>query len=265
MYRAPFAFLVSCLLGFAPLTVSPQAGSASSNLPTFDVASIKPPVPGAGRNGGFHGEPGGRVFVGGTIRMLTMLAFNLRYDQIAGDRDWAASQWFEINAVPPENSPSRQIRVASAEPTAEQRLMLQSLMRDRFGFKSHFETKDGEAYILTRGTKPLELKPPKDPAADPRAIVKVYQGGIVNGEALGINTTIDYFAQRLGGYLQLPVLNETGIAGAYDFDLPADDPENQDITTAVIRVAERLGLKLKRGRGPIRTLVIDHVQQPSEN
>jgi uncharacterized protein (TIGR03435 family) len=266
MLRTPSILLLSLFLATGQLTASSQAASNSDDLRTFDAATIKPPVPGAGRKAGFYGEPGGRVFFGGTIRMLVMLAFNLRYDQVTGDQGWAASEWFEINAVPPETSPSRQIRVANAEPSPDQRLMLQSLLHDRFGFKSHIETKDGEVYILSRGSrKPLQLKPPKDPAADPRAIVAIKQGEIVDGEAQGVNATIDYLARRLSGYLRLPVLNETGIAGSYDFNLPADDPENKDVVSAVFNVVDRLGLKIKRGRGPIQTLVIDHVQQPSEN
>lgn len=122
--------------------------------------------------------------------MLAMFAFNLQYYQITGGPDLTASQWFEINAVPPETSPSRQIKVPNAEPTPEQRLMLQSLLRDRFGFRFHFETKEGEVFILKRGSKPLQLKPPKDPTSDPRAIVVIKQGGIADGEAEGINTTL---------------------------------------------------------------------------
>jgi uncharacterized protein (TIGR03435 family) len=213
---------------------------------------------------GFYGDPGGRVFFGGDVKMLVEFAFNLRDYQIAGGPSWTASQWFEINAVPPETSPSRSIKVHNAEPTPEQRLMLQSLLRDRFGLKSHLETKEGEVFTLTRGNKPLQLKPPKDPAADPRAIVVIRPSG-VDGEALGINTTTDYLAQRLSEYLRLPVLNQTGIAGSYDFDLPPDDPENQDLVAAVLRVVDRLGLKLKRGRGPVQTLVIDRIEEPSEN
>jgi uncharacterized protein (TIGR03435 family) len=143
--------------------------------------------------------------------------------------------------------------------------MLQNLLGDRFGLKYHFETRDGEVYILTRGTKPLQLKAPKDAASDPRAIVTIKQGGIADGEAVGVNTTTDYLALRLSGYLRLPVLNETGITGSYDYYLPPDDPDNQDVATEVLRVVDRLGLKIKRGRGPIKTLVIDHIQQPSEN
>jgi len=85
------------------------------------------------------------------------------------------------------------------------------------------------------------------------------------GEAEGTNTSTDYLALRLSRYLQLPVLNQTGITGTYDYYLAPDDPDNHDLIAAVLNVVDRLGLKLKRGRGPIQTLVIDHIEQPSEN
>ena len=120
---------------------------------------------------GFYGYPGGRVFFGGYIKWLVEFAFNLQDYQLAGGPNWVSSQWFEINAVPPEASPSRSIKLQNAECTSEQRLMLQSLLRDRFGFKYHLEKKTGEVYILSRGSRALQLKPPREPDADPRAIV----------------------------------------------------------------------------------------------
>jgi len=251
VHKAPVIFLLSCLLALA----SPNATPQSVELPTFEAATIKP---GAARQSGFYGEPGGRIFFGGTLKMLLYYAFNLPDNQFAGNPN--DSKWFEINAVPPETSPSRQIKVANAEPTPEQRLMLQGLLRDRLSLKYHFATKEGEVYILTRGSKPLELKPPKDPSSDPRVIVRG-----TDGEALGYNTTTDYLAERLSYYLGPPVLNETGMAGSYDFYLPPDDPGNQDFDIAVLRAVDRLGLKIKRGRRPVKTLIIDHIQQPSVN
>jgi uncharacterized protein (TIGR03435 family) len=265
MLRATLSVLLACALAFASPHASPQSAPVSANLPAFDSATIKPPDPKVGGLAGFSGDPGGRIFFGGNLKMLVEYAFNLRDYQVTGGPDWTVSQRFEINAVPPENSLSRNIRVRNAEPTPEQRLMLQSLLADRFHLKSHLETKVGEVCILTRGRKPLQLKPPKNPESDPRAVVVSKQGGIADGEAVGINTTTDYLALRLGRYLQLPVLNQTEITGSYDFYLPPDDPENHDVVVAVFDVVNRLGLKIKRGRGPIQTLVIDHVEQPSEN
>jgi|GEM_PF-1039336 len=260
--------IMSCipLPGAAGQRTAPdiQPAAISDSQPAFDAATIKPPDPKAnGRLAGFYGKPGGRIFFGGTVKMLLMVAFDVQDFQLAGEQN--TSQWVEINAVPPETSPSRRIELKSAHPTPEQRLMLQTLLRERFGLKFHFETKEGDVYLLTRGNKPLQLKPPKDPAADPRAIVTMRPGGICDGEAEGINTTTDYLAQGLTRYLQLPVVNKTGITGSYDYYLPPQDPDNQDLHLEVIRVVDRLGLQIKRGRGAITTLVIDHVQQPSEN
>jgi uncharacterized protein (TIGR03435 family) len=259
-------FLLPLALALASPPSSLQSDPVSANLPAFDVATIKPPDPGAPyQKEGFYGEPGGRVFFGGNIKMLVECAFSLQDYQVAGGPEWTASQLFEINAVPPETSLSRNVKVRNAEPTSEQRLMLQSLLRDRFGLKFHLEMREGRVYILTRGNKPLQLKPPKDPVSDPRAIVMTKEGGIADGEAQGTNTTTDYLALRLGRYLQLPVLNQTGITGSYDYYLPPADPDNHDVVAAVLNVVDRLGLKIKRGRGPIQTLVIDHVEQPSQN
>jgi uncharacterized protein (TIGR03435 family) len=261
--RAALILVLVCGIAFVR-QASPQSAPASQ--PAFDAITIKPPAPNAPfQIAGFYGYPGGRVFFGGNVKALVEFAFNLQGYQVAGGPDWAASQWFEINAIPPETSPTRNIKLRNAEPTSEQRLLLQSLLRDRFGLKYHIETKEGEVYLLSHSNKELQLKPPKDPAADPRAIVMMKQGGIADGEALGINTTTDYFAQRLGYYLHLPVLNQTGIAGSYDYDLPPVDPENHDVQAAVLNVVDRLGLKIKRGRGPIQTLIIDHVDPPTEN
>ncbi len=266
MLRLTFTFLLACAPLFNAQPGSAQSSAASVDLPVFEAATIKAPNPADRRQKlGFYGEPGGRVFFGGNVKMLVEYAFNLQVYQLAGGPEWTSSQRFEVNAVPPDTSPSRDIKVRNAAPASVQRLMLRSLLRDRFGFKFHFEAKEGDVYILARGNKPLQLKPPKDPAADPRATVMMRAAGIADGEAVGTNTTVDYLAEMLSRYLQLPVLNETGVTGSYDYYLPPDDPENHDLTAAALGVVDRLGLKIRRGRGPIQTLVIDRVEPPSEN
>lgn len=268
-YKMPTAalpLLFACTLTLASLCPAQQPAPDSANLPAFAAATIKPHDPKAQYwISGFYGDPGGRIFFGGNLKMLVRYAFNLQDSQIGRGPAWISSQWFEINAVPPDGSPSLKIKVRNVEPTSEQRLMLQSLLADRFGLRYHLEAKEGEVYLLTRGTKPPQLKPPKDPASDPRAIVMMKQGGIDDGEAIGTNTSIDYLAKRLGEYLQLPVLNQTGITGSYDFYLPPDDPDNHDMVVAVRDVLDRLGMKLKHSRGPIQTLIIDNIEQPSPN
>ena len=70
-----------------------------------------------------------------------------------------------------------------------------------------------------------------------------------------------------------PVIDKTGLTGKYDFvlkynrnrerDRPADD---LDPTPPMDRaLQEELGLKLEAAKGPVKVLVIDHIEKPSEN
>jgi uncharacterized protein (TIGR03435 family) len=253
-------FLASLLAKNVPA----QTPAAPSPLAQFDAATIKlrPPTGGI-PVGGFLSYPGGRITYTGNVRTLLEYAFGLQDYQTHTGPDWISSERFDIAAVPPDSSPSRNHKMTNATPTPEQQQMLQSLLRDRFGLKCHFETRDGEVYILTRGTKPLVFGPPAHPDSDPRAVVVMKPDGIRDGEAGGNNTTTDYMAVMFSHYLNMPVLNQTGVAGSWDYHLDPVDPENHDMQSAVYSVVDRLGLKIKRTRGPIQTLVIDHIDHPT--
>ena len=109
-------------------------------------------------------------------------------------------------------------------------------------------------------------------------------GGVVVGYRPGEKTQVAYygvsmesFASHLSGLsFQHPVLDRTGIAGKYDFvlayrslDPPADEkgafvtPNDPD-PLANWNV-QALGLKLQLIKIPTETIVIDHIERPSEN
>ena len=260
----------AALVFVATLASSPglfaQTSQTSAPVAQFDAVSVKPRPPVGGiPYAAFLGYPGGRVTFAGNVKTLIWFAYGLQEYQVAGGPDWITSDKFDITAVPPDTSPTRSLKIHNAEPTPEQRQMLQALLHDRFGLQCHFETRDGEVYLLTRGTKPLVFVPPAHPDSDPRAVVYMKPGGIRDGEAEGDNTTTDYIATMFGHYLQMPVLNQTSITSSWDYHLDPADPENQDMQAAVFSIVDRLGLKIKRGRGPINTLVIDHIDHPAMN
>ena len=69
-----------------------------------------------------------------------------------------------------------------------------------------------------------------------------------------------------------PVIDETGLAGLYDFTLTwLHDPTGDDSTIvdniANFRTAlkNQLGLTLKPSHAPISFVLVDHVERPSEN
>lgn len=104
------------------------------------------------------------------------------------------------------------------------------------------------------------------------------------GEATGQAIAISGMVNMLSRQLQRTVIDKTNLTGKYDFTLhwteessdpmfkesdnnqqtgePAPDATGPSLFTAL---QEQLGLKLQSVKGPVETLVIDHVEMPSEN
>jgi uncharacterized protein (TIGR03435 family) len=94
--------------------------------------------------------------------------------------------------------------------------------------------------------------------------------------------TMEQFASALSGTAQRVVVDKTGLTGYYDFSLtftpttdqlppgppppgaepPPIDPNGPSLFTAI---QEQLGLKLQDQRGPVDVVVIDSIDQPTEN
>ena len=99
------------------------------------------------------------------------------------------------------------------------------------------------------------------------------------------NTTMALVAEDIlnyggiAGEVDKLVVDRTGLKGRFDFTMelsplffsnpgisnPNDFPPAPRGTRFLNAVREQLGLKLERSTGPIRTIIIDHVEPPSEN
>ncbi len=81
------------------------------------------------------------------------------------------------------------------------------------------------------------------------------------------------WVEMLTAQLGRPVSDKTGLTGNYDFVLKYKgrsardrNPEDLDPTPPMDRALQQeLGLKVEAAKGPVRMLVIDHIQKPSEN
>jgi len=67
-----------------------------------------------------------------------------------------------------------------------------------------------------------------------------------------------------------PVIDKTGLSGRYDLALPSSAlppqrPPSGDEESIFTALPESVGLRLQSARGRVDTLVIDHVERPSEN
>ncbi len=246
--------------------------AAAGKLPEFDAATIKPASPNNYEINGGYTYPGGTFrCVGCTLQYLVMLAFNLQNWQVTGGPSWIdinRGSRYDIEAKPTESSQATKLNNPEKKtpPSAEQRQMLQSLLMDRFQLKFHREQKEGDVYILSRGDKPLKLQPPKDPAGIHWA-GQPGGGAIVIGSGVaGINISMPELGARLSGFLRHPVQDQTGLIGTYDFEYRTgnEDPDSS-ATVGIIKSMQEIGLKLAQGKGPVETIVVDHIERPSEN
>lgn len=239
--------------------------------PSFEVASIRQAKLYHGGAIGLFVFPGGRISAElCTFRMLMMYAFGVRSFQILGGPGWINDIRYNINAIPPPSSPARKLNPPSpkAPLNAEEREMLQNLLMNRFKLKFHWESKTGHVYVLEMGKRILKhpkLRPAKDKNDFPW--VGSLEGAGIDGDGIrGDNISMSLLAARLSGYLDRPVLDETGLKGSYDFYFRyASNPSEYNVVSCIFTSIHAIGLDLKPAKAPVRTIVIDHVESPTPN
>jgi uncharacterized protein (TIGR03435 family) len=235
---------------------------------SFEVASIKPGDAADARSG-IHIRPGGRFNAeNATLRALLSFAYDLNNYQILGGPNWTDSAAFTIAARPPNETP------AERNTDARIKLMIQSLLAERFKVSAHSETRLEPVYELVIAKGGHKLRPAVANANDSGLTVR-------QGALTGKNVPLSQLARSLSLQLGLTVIDQTELSGRYDFDLtytpeardgifghllPAEtgaaDPSNAALFTAL---AEQLGLKLDSAKGPVEVLVIDHAERPTED
>jgi uncharacterized protein (TIGR03435 family) len=88
-----------------------------------------------------------------------------------------------------------------------------------------------------------------------------------NTDLTAHGVSMSEFIKDLSGPAQRNVIDMTGLTGKYDLTLNWSREDDQDSTAPSIftAVQEQLGLKLEPAKGPVETLVVDHVEMPSAN
>src|SRR5258708_3197378 len=116
--------------------------------PAFEVADIRPANPANTQPGKPRLLPGGRAELPGmTVKLLITQAYAVQENAIVGLPKWAENARFDIVAKAPPDSDLKLLR-----------LMLQSLLADRFKFEFHNEDKLMPVYVLSVGKRALKLQ-----------------------------------------------------------------------------------------------------------
>jgi uncharacterized protein (TIGR03435 family) len=146
--------------------------------------------------------------------------------------------------------------------------MLQSLLAERFRLGIHRETRTIEAFVLEvakTGPKLEEAKGKESTTRNSR--------GSIDAKTI----SMDRFAEVLSRQMDLPVVNQTGLAGQFDLKLEwtpesgnaarpgADEAATGAGVSIFTAIQQQLGLRLRARKAPIEVIVIDHAEKPSEN
>jgi uncharacterized protein (TIGR03435 family) len=222
-------------------------GQTTESQPAFEVASVKPNPDGRGREQ-VESSPISLTIRKGTLGFYILWAYDARRDQIVGP-DWLNRERYDIVAKAGGPSTERQLR-----------LMLQTLLAERFKLAFHRETKTLPVYemlVAKGGARLIESK--SGDSANLRA-------GRLSYEIP--HTTLPEFALRLQelGAVDYPVVDRTGIEGTFDITLkfvdgyrPRADAIPGGSTFTILE--EQLGLKLELRKVPTEILVIDRAEK----
>lgn len=288
----PLGFGVVHGQAVAPKPETGQSPAASADLPKYDIASIKPykADDGPAMRVMMRMTPDGVSLHGVPLRLVVQQSFGVEQDRILGEPSWIGSVRYDIEAkVEPEDAPKlRDLKV-------EQRnAMMLQLLVDRFHLQYHYEKRELPMYALVVAKGGLKMKPSKPDQDPPEANASRPGDGpsrlgrgmmMMNpGHLESTGTTVEMLAHVLSRQLGRTVVDKTGLSGNYDFTLdytpdnmpmpmpgapqggPAPEmqanPGGPSLFTAV---QEQLGLKLESTKAIVDVVVIDHIDQPSEN
>jgi bla regulator protein BlaR1 len=204
---------------------------------------------------------------------------------------WVAADRYSIEA-----------RAATGNQTKDQmRLMVQSLLADRFQLAAHFEARELPVFefrlakaaqpgpkLISHADGPPCDKPGTSPGDglpgfpfDCHSLSAIDRPGTMLVLAGSRDVTMDVLAAALSSLfysgLGRPVIDKTGLEGKFDFvlewareprgsaasDSPAPAPPAGPTLIEALR--DQLGIKLEPAKASLPILVIDRVERPSEN
>lgn len=228
----------------------------------FDVVSIKPDKSASGILM-FNNTLDGFQARGFTVQMLIRAAYGFDDNLIYGAPGWLNSEPYTLEAkVAASDVPA----LSKLDPS-QRKLMLQPVLADRFQLMFHREIKQLPIYSLISAKNGVSFKksPPAE-SAEPQLRMK-------QGQLTCQRCSMSLLTQWLTMHTGRKVVDNTGLSDKdkYDFtlqwspDSSATAGESDSGPSLFTAVQEQLGLKLAPEKGPVETLVIDHVERPSAN
>jgi uncharacterized protein (TIGR03435 family) len=254
--KCNLVLFVALLLMSGEMTAQGTERQAATAPVLFDVVSVKPIPATEGGSAAPLVVPGRVEYRGATLKNLIAAAYETQVARIIEGVGYSK----ELNNYRFNIQAKTALATATA-PTLSPaiRPMLRQLLAERFGVIVRVEQRQSRYFVLAQDKKMPNLKPAEVPEGRER-VTRIVPGP---GRVDFINATLTSLANTMGGYVQAPVLNETGLTGTYDFTWQWILDDGDEITPA--QAMENLGLKLGERRGPVEFVVIDKARMPTPN
>jgi len=294
MPNHPVAKFGALLLTVASIALATSSSLAQTATPTtyvptmtFDVASVREnkkadPQAGITMSNESSAHATNVRLINWNIENLISYAYGVDRAQIVGLPQWPWSTVFVIDAKGDSEAEAKMAALTPQQQDAEQGHMLQALLQDRFKLKTHWETKEGDIYnlVVAKGGPKLAAAGSMLPSADElkyfgdQPVFALHQVNDGQGyDFIAHGCSMAEWVGSLTGQFGRPVIDKTNLTAQYDFvvkykdrwdsDRAPDDPDPKPPLDRALR--EQLGLKLEAAKGPVKILVIDHLEKPSEN
>jgi uncharacterized protein (TIGR03435 family) len=289
MRIAPLLLVVSVAAGARAQDQRPGLGAT-----VFEVASIRLNKDGS-PVAGLRRLPGGR-FEATNIQLAALISFahQLQPFELQGGPQWFMDDRWDILARTDGDPP--QALPGAAAPDAMM-LATQALLADRFKLSMHRETREIEVYRLVMAREDRRPGPGLRPSTyDCAGLLRAQDEAAKGGSPAPNPNTPDHLVcgmrvsvgriqfggrplsvlnNTLTAMTQRRVVDETGLAGNWDFDIsfnPPAPPPGIDVPPANLEapslftvLQEQLGLKLQAGKLPMSVMVVDRVERPIED
>lgn len=256
---------------------------------TFDVAAIRQSKPDANGwisvGGGF--KPANSTHFTAENYIFSNLlewAYPDRHHKVDGWRnlqDDLRGATFDVRAEGGPEADERLSKLSNEQIRLEQAHIMQTLLAERFNLRVHWETRDSSTFDLVVSKNGRLKSTGAPPSAEEvrrfgdRPVPALYQKGDSRQgfEYIAHGATVNDLASTLEGQFGVPVYDKTGLAGKYDFDLKTYQTATSERAKSETNpwppletaIQDQLGLKLVPSHGPVKFLVIDHAEMPSQN
>jgi uncharacterized protein (TIGR03435 family) len=211
------------------------------------------------------------IYRDATLLSLIQAAYGVPEDMVSGGPSWLKSDLFDVVAKVPEGTTPANLK-----------LMLQSLLADRFALEIQTESRPSPRYVLAAGKGRPKLKPAAAPGGDPgckqeRAAPPAggpdgqlsppkIKASCHNMTSQDIANTLKQMAGGYVSYLDHDIIDSTNLEGAWDFDMEWTPPgggaeKAPDSITIFEAVTKQLGLTLELRDVPLPLLAVKSVNR----